>query len=249
MVFIFGHDITELVSLQTLLDNASKLSRMGSWEVDLLNNKLFLSSTTKEIYGLPQDSSPSLDDLLNYYDQETKKTIQAAIDQAIRVGMPWDYQVLLKRVDGKEMWVRSIGKPEFSNGNCVSISGSLQDIHIQKTSEIELAKNNQLLEIISKVIEKFLLVENWKEAIEKVFQLTSETVQIDTINYFQKIEDETNGIESVFKMIEWKLGEDISFTENKSISELAVDDFPEIMDVLKEGSYLLQIQGSYPIVN
>lgn len=96
-------------------------------------------------------------------------------------------------MNGSETWIRSIGKPEFSNGKCVRISGSLQDIHNQKISEIELAKNNQLLEIISRVIEKFLLVEDWKDAIEKVFQLTSEAVEIDKINYFQKMKLEMMG--------------------------------------------------------
>lgn len=239
LVFSFGHDITALVELQTLLDNASKLSRMGSWEIDLINNELYLSSTTKEIYGLSQESFPSLEDLSKYYDENTKNTIRNAIAQAEKDGSSWDYQVLLKLTDGREMWVRSIGKPEFSNGKCVRISGSLQDIHTQKTSEIELAKNNQLLEIISKVIEKFLLVEDWKEAIENVFQLTSETLEIDTINYFQKNDLGMDGKESVTKMIEWKQGEDINFTDKKAFQKLAVDDFPEIMDVLKRGELFI----------
>ncbi|MBI0398269.1 PAS domain-containing protein [Cyclobacterium marinum] len=246
LVFIFGHDITELVSLQTLLDNASKLSRMGSWEIDLVNNEFFLSSTSKEIYGLPQDSSPSLEEISAFYDINTKDTIENALKQAVSKGKSWDYQILLKHLNGSETWIRSIGKPEFSNGKCVRISGSLQDIHNQKISEIELAKNNQLLEIISRVIEKFLLVEDWKDAIEKVFQLTSEAVEIDKINYFQKNEVGDDGEEYVTKMIEWTVGEDINFTENVAVQKLAVDDFPEIMDVLKRGELFIVNTSELP---
>ncbi|MBR9777880.1 MAG: PAS domain-containing protein, partial [Cytophagales bacterium] len=221
-------------------------SRMGSWEIDLVNNELFLSSTSKEIYGLPQDSSPSLEEISAFYDINTKDTIENALKQAVSKGKSWDYQILLKHLNGSETWIRSIGKPEFSNGKCVRISGSLQDIHNQKISEIELAKNNQLLEIISRVIEKFLLVEDWKDAIEKVFQLTSEAVEIDKINYFQKNEVGDDGEEYVTKMIEWTVGEDINFTENVAVQKLAVDDFPEIMDVLKRGELFIVNTSELP---
>ncbi|GAB3020713.1 hypothetical protein GCM10027284_45110 [Cyclobacterium sediminis] len=246
LVFVFGHDITELVSLQTLLDNASKLSRMGSWEIDLINNELYLSSTTKEIYGIPQESTPSFEDLSKYYDENTKNSIRKAIAQAEKDGSSWDYQILLKLRDGRELWARSIGQPEFSKGKCVRISGSLQDIHAQKTNELELAKNNQLLEIISKVIEKFLVVEDWNEAIEKVFQLTSEAVQIDTINYFQKNKVGADGKEYVNKMIEWTLGGDLNFPEQDPIQTFAIDDFPEIMEVLKRGELFIMHTRDLP---
>jgi PAS domain S-box-containing protein len=249
LVFIFGHDITELVSLQTLLDNASKLSRMGSWEIDLVNNKLYLSPTTKEIYELPQESSPSVEDLKQYYDENTQSIVRNAIAQAEKDGSSWDYQIKIKLHGGRGLWVRSIGKPEFSKGKCVRISGSLQDIHKQKISEIELAKNNQLLEIISKVIEKFLLVENWKDAIEDVFKLTSETVQIDKIIFYQSNEVGGNGKESVTNIMEWNLGQELDLTGRYPSKTLHLNDFPEIIDVLKRGEVFIVHTSELPDCN
>jgi PAS domain S-box-containing protein len=34
-VFAYGRDVTELIELQHLLENASKLAKVGGWEIDV----------------------------------------------------------------------------------------------------------------------------------------------------------------------------------------------------------------------
>ncbi|EPR66979.1 PAS domain-containing protein [Cyclobacterium qasimii] len=239
LVFSFGHDITEMVALQTTLDNASKLSRLGSWEIDLENDKLYLSATTKEIYGLPLDSSPGFQEIIERFLGDDKMLVENAIDRAINQGEPWDYQLLISLPEGQERWVRSIAQAEFSNDKCVRILGSIQDIHKQKSNEIELAKNNQLLEVISKVIEKFLLVENWKDAIEEVFLLTSKTVVLDRIYYFENHVDATTGTALFSKKIDWYQEKTNNFKENDVYQNIALTDYPQMISVLEKGKVFI----------
>mgnify|MGYP003663740074 FL=1 len=239
LVFSFGHDITELVALQTLLDNASKLSRVGSWEIDLLNNELYLSATTREIYELPPESLPTVEDLLKNFEGDSNKFIKEALYDAINEGKSWDYEAPVTLPDGKQRWVRSIAQSEFNNGRCVRISGSLQDIHEQKINEIELAKNNQLLEVISKVVEKFLLVEDWREVINDVFLLTSQTVFLDRIYFFENHWDERLDEVLCSKKIDWYQSKLKKFNENDQFQNIALKDYPEMTRVLENGEVFI----------
>ncbi|WP_339921820.1 PAS domain-containing protein [uncultured Cyclobacterium sp.] len=239
LVFSFGHDITEMVELQTTLDNASKLSRVGSWQVDLLNDNFYLSSTAKEILGLSQDSSPRWRDILFGFKGDSKELVEKAFNQALEKGASWDYQLPMITAVGNERWVRSIAEAEFSKGKCVRIFGSIQDIHKQKSDEIELAKNNQLLEVISKVIEKFLLVENWKDAIDEVFMLTSKAVVLDRIYYFENHIDAATGTPLFSKKIDWYQEKISNFRENDVFQNIAIADYPQMISVLEKGKVFI----------
>lgn len=137
-VFAFGKDVTELKRMEVLLANASKLSRVGGWEIDLSNDRLLWSPITCEIHEVPADFKAKTSEGIKFYREDYRQMVSSAIALAKETGGKIDFEAPIITAQGKERWVRSIGEVEFLNGTCVRIVGSIQDIHELKRMEERL---------------------------------------------------------------------------------------------------------------
>jgi PAS domain S-box-containing protein len=145
--YIIGNavDITERHRLETalkrtqqMLEQTNKVARIGAWEMDIARQKVYWSSVTKDIHGVPDDYEPSLEKGINFYTGEGQKKVTEAVTLAISHGQSFDLEVELKTFTGKTIWVRTIGTPEFENGVCTQLYGTFQDIDDKKKAEQEL---------------------------------------------------------------------------------------------------------------
>lgn len=177
MIFAYGRDVTEIIELQGLLENASKLARVGGWEHDVVNNVQYWSPMTKIIHEVPEDFQPNLTASINFYREDVREQVQYSVSEAIAEGKSFDFEVPIVTAKGKERWVRAIGNAEFSEGECIRLYGSLQDIHHQKMIEFELQKlleeRNNILESIGDAffaVDKNWIVTYWNKEAEKVLQ-------------------------------------------------------------------------------
>lgn len=138
-VYSVARDITEQKKLQDLLQRANQLAKIGSWEVDLVNDEVFWSDITREIHELDSDFEMDLESRINFYKEgESREKIREALNRAIQHGEPWDLELELVTAKGNERWVRAIGEVEFVNGEASRIYGSFQDIHDRKSVEERL---------------------------------------------------------------------------------------------------------------
>lgn len=172
-------DITEEKRTEDLLNQATSMARIGSWELDLINqdgDAMYWSPITKEIFGVEDTYNPTLTGGFEFYTEDSKRRIQDSVERLIQKGLEFDEELLLIRADGEKRWARCIGKGEWLQGQCVRIFGSFQDIHISKLLEI------QIREILGSISDAFYAVDhNWnfiyfnKEA-EKLLLKTSKDV-------------------------------------------------------------------------
>ena len=125
-----------------LLTDTNRLASIGTWSLDLINEKLFWDSITKKIHDVPIDYVPNLENVLNFYkDDGGKSSLIKAIDSLINTGTPYDLELTLITHKNKEKWVRVIGESVFENNKCVKIYGVIQDIDERKQfSENLIAK-------------------------------------------------------------------------------------------------------------
>lgn len=163
-VFSYGRDVTDIIDLQNLLENATKLSRVGVWEVDLIKDNEYWSSMTKSIHEVPVGYEPDVVTSMEFYKKGSSRDLIAEkFNEARNQGTPWDVEVEIVTAKGNERWVRNIGNAEFMDGKCVRLYGSFQDIHEQKTAKLELEKTfterNTILESIGDAF--FALDSNW----------------------------------------------------------------------------------------
>lgn len=177
-------DISETKILQQLLDKANRLARMGSWEIDVENSKVYWSDITKEIRETDPDYQPSLEDGIGYFKEGfSRDTITKRVAESSESGKSWKEDLQLYTHKGNLKWVRTIGESEFVDGKCVKIYGSFQDIDASKKAELEIRslyeEKNTILESIGDAfftIDKNWIVTYWNTHAETMLHVSREEI-------------------------------------------------------------------------
>jgi len=137
-------DLTNLKRKEQLLTETNRAARVGAWEFDLVNNKLFWSEVTKEIHEVPADFVPDLETGINFYKAgSSREVISNCVEKAITKGESFDVELQIITAKNKSIWVRAIGQPEFYEGTCRRIYGVFQDIEKQKLAEKKLTESEE----------------------------------------------------------------------------------------------------------
>lgn len=124
---------------QKLLESMSQQGRIGAWEVDLVQNKIFWSSMTKIIHEVEPDFTPDLETAIFFYKEgESRDRINQLVAEAVESGKSWHEELQLVTAKGNEIWVAATGNVEKENGSVVKLFGSFQDIDAKVKSEQEL---------------------------------------------------------------------------------------------------------------
>ncbi|REK34602.1 MAG: PAS domain S-box protein [Bacteroidetes bacterium] len=165
LIFCIGKDITEEVKVASLLKESNQLSRIGSWEVDLINNTLFWSDITHEIHETPENYKPLLNEAINFYREDFRELVTEAVNACIETGTPFDFEAIIVTTKKNEVWVRSIGRAEMINGQCIRIFGSFQDIHERKVAELRL---HSLADNLPGVVFQYLLYPDGTDVLRNV---------------------------------------------------------------------------------
>ncbi len=129
---------------EQLLNETGRLAKIGGWELDVPSMKSYYSQETKRIYGIPLDADPPTGiEGIKFYHKDSRPVIQKAVKEALEHGKPYDLEVKFINMQGRELWVRTIGLAEKKDGIVSRLYGTFQDITEQKRSEEELieAKN------------------------------------------------------------------------------------------------------------
>ncbi len=142
-------DNTKEARNEILLEQTTKLTRIGSWEMDLINREgdnIYWSPMIREILELDDDYTPTFSGGFDFYVDESKKRIEKAMDLLIKDGVPYDLELLLNTAKGNELWVRLIGSRESINNKPIKLYGSFQDINEKKIATLALENSLRQLE-------------------------------------------------------------------------------------------------------
>lgn len=141
----------ELEDKERHLENMGRMSRIGYWEIDLVNDVVYWSAMTKQVFEVADDFIPDLETAYSFYKAgEDREAISHAVDEAIKKGKSYDVELRIITANGKELWTRSIGEPQMNEeGICVRLDGSFQDIDEHKRTQFESERRRLLLETIS----------------------------------------------------------------------------------------------------
>lgn len=137
-------DVTQETKNEELLEQVTKLARIGSWEMDLVNqdrDSMYWSPMLFEILELDDSYNPTLTGGIEFHIGESKERLQKALKLLISDGIEFDEEILLLTAKGNERWCRAIGKTEVVNNKRTKIYGSYQDIHDRKMAALELEKS------------------------------------------------------------------------------------------------------------
>jgi PAS domain S-box-containing protein len=170
--------------LEVLLDKATSLARIGSYEIDLDKGKLYWSGITKQIHEVEDNYVPTLETATAFYKEGfSRETVTSQLGITIATGKTLDLELQIVTAKGNERWVRIISEPDFINGRCVKVRGSFQDIDLRKRAELELLKvaeeKNMILESIGDgffTVDVNWMVTYWNKEAENILRKKREEV-------------------------------------------------------------------------
>ncbi|MFD0793500.1 ATP-binding protein [Mucilaginibacter litoreus] len=135
----------KLAASEFLLSEAGRISRVGGWEADLLNDKRTWSNTVYDIFELPYDADLRIYKASEYFSGPYLQMIDAAIDNALRNGVKWDLELQMTTAKGNTIWVRSTGEPLVDRiTHTTKLRGIFMDIDRYKINELALNKSLEL---------------------------------------------------------------------------------------------------------
>jgi PAS domain S-box-containing protein len=208
--------------IETILETTNEISRIGTWELNLEEEKLIWSKVVREIHEVPEDFVPDVNTAINFYKEgKSRELIEKAVANAIEKGDSYDLEFELVTAKGSEVWVRSIGQAEFMEGRCKRIFGIFQDISSVKKAEIKLSRVNEELnamlnsELVSVIgTDNQGTINHFNRGAEKMLQYSkAEMIGKKTPQVFHTMEEMVKAGKEISK----KVGREISglsiFTE------------------------------------
>ncbi len=127
-----------------LLEQTQSAAQIGGWEVDLRTDRLFWTEQTYRIHEVsPYDFQPTVEKAIQFYAEETRPIITAAVERAARDGTPYDLELEIVTARQRRVKVHTTGHAELENGRVVKIYGSFRDITDQKNAAEEREKLQQ----------------------------------------------------------------------------------------------------------
>lgn len=135
----------ELESLAHELQDAQRLARLGSWELELGSGKVSWSNELFKVFGLDrEEQAPTYDQQEKLFGQESWAVLQAAVDRALQSGQGYSLELEVLRPGGANRWIQAKGEAKRnSTYQIVGLLGTAQDVTELKSAQLELAATSE----------------------------------------------------------------------------------------------------------
>jgi PAS domain S-box-containing protein len=130
---------------EAFLDRAGRIAGVGGWLVDLQTGGIHWSDQTCRIHDMAPGHQPSMDEAVSFYAPAARPIIEAAVQESIAHGRPFDLELSLITATGRHIWVRAVGETESEDGKPVRLVGAFQDITERRALDEELRRSNELM--------------------------------------------------------------------------------------------------------
>lgn len=136
-IILTHEDVTEQRQMEKSLHDresrlleAQRVSKIGSWELDLTNDRLFWTEEIYQIFEIdPEQFDASYEAFLNTVHPDDRELVNTAYTESLKTKQPYtkDHRLLMK--DGRIKYVQEHCETEYNiEGNPVRSIGTVQDI-------------------------------------------------------------------------------------------------------------------------
>lgn len=124
------------------LREAQRMARMGSWELDLVNQQLHWSDEVFRLFEINADTfTPSYEAFLQLVYPDDRQRVNDAYTRSLATRTPYQIEHRLQMPDGRIKIVVEQGRSQYAeNGTALRSVGTIQDITHLKEYEKQLAR-------------------------------------------------------------------------------------------------------------
>ncbi|MDO5101431.1 MAG: EAL domain-containing protein [Lautropia sp.] len=155
---------------------AEGLARMGSWVLDIAEDRFYWSEGCFQVFDLdPAHGAPSRQAFFICIHPEDQQGWKDAHRRAVRQGEQILHKYRYKKPNGEVIWISSIAEPEYdSDGkHLLRLAGSIQDITQAERMQAERAASEQKYKNLTE------LSSDWEWAMNANFLITQITGRVD----------------------------------------------------------------------
>jgi PAS domain S-box-containing protein len=135
---------------EAMLDRAGRVAGVGGWELDLETHVIRWTAQTCRIHGVPPSYQTTARAVAEFYPPAAWERIQTLARGCARHGTPWDEEMLLRRRDGRPVWVRSLGEARRDeHGRIVGLAGAVQDVSDERALRYELYRSERFMRLVT----------------------------------------------------------------------------------------------------
>lgn len=164
IIFAIARDISEIKNTQEklilsekLLNESQKMAKIGSWEFDLISNKLYWSD---ELYNIFEIDKSAQENLAETY--RSKLTIEdinhldQLVDRTIKEKKSYEVEHPFTLAGNRKKWLLGSGEPVINeSGEVIKIRGVARDITAQKERDAAI-KAKEFAELANQAKSEFL---------------------------------------------------------------------------------------------
>jgi PAS domain S-box-containing protein len=147
-----------LINNEVMLSLSQKIAHLGSWELDLVANKLVWSDEVFNMFEIDQETTAASYDLfLHAIHPEDRDLVNDTYAASVRDKSSYSIEHRLLMEDGRIKYVNESGETYYDdNGAALKSVGTVYDITKQKLIELELIKAKEEAEAAARSKSDFL---------------------------------------------------------------------------------------------
>jgi len=143
-IYLQVEDTTDRKKNDHLLQEIYEVANVGGWEIDFVNNTVYFTDIAKQIFEIPTDFEPTIDNYLFRIKTETDKQLIAnAVLNTKNNGLSFSHEVLTITENKQDKWIKINGKAVLDKDMCVRVFGTLEDIDEQKKLAAHVQKSEE----------------------------------------------------------------------------------------------------------
>lgn len=147
----------ELLRITNMLHETNILAKVGSFELSVGSDIVYLSPESKQILELSDRESLKIEDILLLLEDKSKrKELNTLINKCLEKGEPFEVDLAVKLNSGRRAWMKAIARPIEENGEIKGAIGALQDITQRKEIEDQLRESREEARKASQAKSEFL---------------------------------------------------------------------------------------------